>query len=104
MATHSSILAWRTPWTEEPGRLQSMGSKSRTGLSDFTFTFKGLQKYKGERGQNWNTFTGEITHELNIKGQESVNLEGKQERDHIMYKTSIIWEVTEAGKEMTFKE
>ena len=26
MATHSSILAWRTPWTEEPGELQSMGS------------------------------------------------------------------------------
>ena len=26
MATHSSILAWKTPWTEEPGRLQSMGS------------------------------------------------------------------------------
>ena len=26
MATHFSILAWRTPWTEEPGRLQSMGS------------------------------------------------------------------------------
>ena len=25
MAAHSSILAWRTPWTEEPGRLQSMG-------------------------------------------------------------------------------
>ena len=27
MATHSSILAWETPWTEEPGRLQSMGSQ-----------------------------------------------------------------------------
>ena len=27
MATHSSILAWRIPWTEEPGRLQSMGFK-----------------------------------------------------------------------------
>ena len=27
MAAHSSILAWRTPWTEEPGRLQSMGSQ-----------------------------------------------------------------------------
>ena len=27
MATHSNILAWRTPWTEEPGRLQSMGSQ-----------------------------------------------------------------------------
>ena len=27
MATHSSILAWRIPWTEEPGRLQFMGSQ-----------------------------------------------------------------------------
>ena len=37
MATHSSILAWKIPWTEEPGRLQSMGSqKSQTRLSDFT--------------------------------------------------------------------
>ena len=27
MATHSSILAWRTPWMEEPGGLQSMGSQ-----------------------------------------------------------------------------
>ena len=27
VATHSSILAWRIPWTEEPGRLQSMGSQ-----------------------------------------------------------------------------
>ena len=27
MATHSSILAWRVPWAEEPGRLQSMGSQ-----------------------------------------------------------------------------
>ena len=32
MATHSSILAWRIPWTEEPGGLQSMGSQSRTRL------------------------------------------------------------------------
>ena len=31
MATHSSTLAWETPWTEEPGRLQSMGfAKSQT--------------------------------------------------------------------------
>ena len=34
MATHFSILAWRIPWTEEPGGLQSMGSQSRTGLSN----------------------------------------------------------------------
>ena len=38
MATHSSTLAWRIPWTEKPGRLQSTGSQSRTRLSDFTFT------------------------------------------------------------------
>ena len=38
MATHSSILAWRIPWTEEPGGLQSIGvAKSRTRLSDFHF-------------------------------------------------------------------
>ena len=34
-ATHSSVLAWRIPWTEEPGGLQSMGvTKSQTRLSD----------------------------------------------------------------------
>ena len=37
MATHSSILAWKIPWMEEPGRLQSTGSQSHTSLSDFTF-------------------------------------------------------------------
>ena len=36
MATHSSTLAWKIPWTEKPGRLQSMGSQSQTRLSDFT--------------------------------------------------------------------
>ena len=30
MATHSSVLAWEIPWTEEPGGLQSMGSQSQT--------------------------------------------------------------------------
>ena len=34
MATHSSTLAWKIPWTEEPGGLKSMGSR----LSDFTLT------------------------------------------------------------------
>ena len=34
MATHSSVLAWRIPWTEEPGGQQSMGSQGRTQLSD----------------------------------------------------------------------
>ena len=42
MATHSSTLAWKIPWTEEPGRLQSVGSlrvghDCATSLSLFTF-------------------------------------------------------------------
>ena len=46
MATHSSTLAWKIPWMEEPGRLQSMGSQSWTRLSDsiFTFHFHALEK------------------------------------------------------------
>ena len=39
MAHHCSTPAWKIPWMEEPGRLQSMGSQSRTRLSDFTFFF-----------------------------------------------------------------
>ena len=35
MATHSSILAWRIPWTEDPGGLQSMGLK-RAGHAEAT--------------------------------------------------------------------
>ena len=34
MATHSSILTWEIPWTEEPGELQSMELQSRTRLSN----------------------------------------------------------------------
>ena len=37
MATHSSTLVWKIPWTEKPGRLQSMGSQRIR--HDFTFTF-----------------------------------------------------------------
>ena len=40
MAPHSSTFPWKIPWMEEPGRLQSMGSKSRIRLNDFTFTFQ----------------------------------------------------------------
>ena len=36
MATHSNILVWKIPWTEEPGGLQSVGSQSQTQLSMHT--------------------------------------------------------------------
>ena len=41
MAPRSSLLTWRIPWTEEPGRLQSMGSESGTteGLTFVLFLF-----------------------------------------------------------------
>ena len=40
MTIHSSTLAWKIPWMEEPGRLQFMGvAKCRTLLSNFTLTF-----------------------------------------------------------------
>ena len=38
MAPHSSTLAWKIPWTEDPGRLQSMGSLE-SDTTDFPFTF-----------------------------------------------------------------
>ena len=39
MATHSCILAWRTPWTEEPGLLQSMGGKELDMTEQLTLHF-----------------------------------------------------------------
>ena len=54
MATHSSTLAWKIPWTEEPGRLQSMGSLRvghdwATSLSLFTF-MHGRRKWQPTPG------------------------------------------------------
>ena len=42
MAAHSSVLAWRIPWTEEPGGLQSTGSQSQTRLSGYHSHFQDL--------------------------------------------------------------
>ena len=52
MATHSSILAWRIPWTEEPGGLQSMGSQRVDMTVWLTLSenqTKPLGKRKGEK-------------------------------------------------------
>ena len=38
MATHSGVLAWRIPWTEEPGRLQSVGHKESLVFVNRNFT------------------------------------------------------------------
>ena len=44
LATHSSIFAWRIPWTEEPNGLQSTGSQ-RVGQDSATFTFHRGRKH-----------------------------------------------------------
>ena len=54
MATHSSILAWRIPWTEEPGGLQSM-EWQRVGhdSSDLACTHAAGVGWRGGRGSEW---------------------------------------------------
>ena len=44
MATHSSTLAWKIPWTEKPGRLQSMGSQESDTTERLHFHFHALEK------------------------------------------------------------
>ena len=45
MATHSSVLAWRIPWMEEPGGLQSMGSQRVRHEFVTSLTYQGLNKF-----------------------------------------------------------
>ena len=82
MATHSSTLAWKIPWTEEPGRLQSMGSqKSRTRLSDFTFTFMyGCESWTIKKAESQRIEAFELWRRLESleKTRESLGLQGDQ--------------------------
>ena len=48
MATHSRILAWRIPWTEEPGGLQSMRSQESDTTERLHFHFRLRKKYRGK--------------------------------------------------------
>ena len=47
MATHSGTLAWKIPWMEEPGRLQSMGSLDMTEQLPFQFSFSSIGEGNG---------------------------------------------------------
>ena len=46
MATHSSTLAWKIPWTEEPGRLQSMGRKESDTTEQLHFDFAPFEEHE----------------------------------------------------------
>ena len=75
MPPHSSTLVWKIPWTEEPGRLQSMGSQ-RVGhlLSDFTFTFHfhALEKEMATHSSTlaWKILWMEELHRLQSMGSQ----------------------------------
>ena len=60
MATYSSILAWRIPWTEEPGGLHTVHevAKSWTGLSDFTLFFFNHANHSLDQTLNLAVFWG----------------------------------------------
>ena len=59
MATHSSILAWRTPWTEEPGGIQSMGSPLRLCDFHYTLTNAGKDWRQKEKGASEDEMVGQ---------------------------------------------
>ena len=88
MATHSSVLAWRIPWTEEPGRLQSMGSQSRTRLKQHSI--------------NRNEMLTQAKTELSL---ENIML---GERSQIQTIIHIIWfhlyEISRVGKSIEKKQ
>ena len=69
MTMHSSILAWRIPWTEEPGGLQSMGSQSQTRLSDLT-----LLLYRFYMSIVLSYIKGLNVKDLGILGDSRINL------------------------------
>ena len=56
MATHSSILAWRIPWTEEPGGLQSMGSERVGHSSSYIFARVNMRLMKQSNSRTFNDF------------------------------------------------
>ena len=60
MATHSSILAWKIPWAEEPGGLQSVGSQRvRHDWATNTFSIRGVRKLAGkDQGAFCNSYNG----------------------------------------------
>ena len=104
MATHSSILAWRIPWTEEPGRIQLIGSQ-RVGHDWVTFSSSHVWMWELDYKENWApknwcfwTVMLEKTLEspLDWKGFQPVRLKGNQSwvligRTDVEAETPILW-------------
>ena len=77
MATHSSILAWRIPWTEEPGGLQSMGwqrVRHSWAMDSFTFTFQNLRRKKKNLRRGWRQDGNKCVWKSNVSDSYGDNL------------------------------
>ena len=90
MATHSSIHAWKIPWTEKHDKLQFMGSQSWTWLSDFTLTlYRMLQYYSAIKRNNIVPFA-----ELWMDLQTVIKSDVKSKREKQMsYNTIYMWDL-----------
>ena len=75
MATHSSILAWRIPWTVEPGGLQSMGLQSQTRLSRLIYNSPKLETNQMFISRRIDFFTMECTHACSVVSVVSNSLQ-----------------------------
>ena len=89
MATHSSILAWRIPWTEEPGRLQSMGLQRVR--HDWT-TFTSFQKFMLDFQRWWRNRTGRPLSPSQIP-QKNISTPSKLHKT-----TSVGWQRTSGNQ------
>ena len=105
MATHSTILVWKSPWTEEPGRLQSIVSKSRMRPSLHTNKWEfSWRSWLYRWWRSWNSRIGWCRSlEINSKAERTVSLmvglwairsQGSSEE------IGISWEGARAVKEM----
>ena len=74
-ATHFSILSWRIPWTEEPGRLQSMGSQ-RVGhdWSNLAHTYTLMHAHTHEHTHPHTNMSSSITNEIWISSLDCTNV------------------------------
>ena len=77
MSTHSSILVWRIPWTEEPGRLQSMGSQRvRRDWSDLACMHACIQllewpKFKKKKNADNTTYGWDWKSDMSLVGMQN---------------------------------
>ena len=80
MATHSSILAWRIPWTEQPGRLQSMGSQrvKHNWATQHTLIIYPNKNRKELRERNWHMPEAEKWEGKTVHRQKHTEHEGQE--------------------------